>query len=102
MIGALCAVCFKSSELLHTGMLSDQLIFFSVTACKDRWRDIRIVFILHLHDKTLSGSSAIEKHHDTMQFMIPHMTKNTHQENNLAASEEDIQHSLEKTKLTLR
>jgi hypothetical protein len=89
--GALFVVCFKLPELFHTGCLSDPFIFFSVTACKQRWKHIRTVFVRHLHDKTPSGSSATKKRpyylHDAMKFMIPHITKNRHQESNLAASQ---------------
>ncbi|PNF36258.1 hypothetical protein B7P43_G08473 [Cryptotermes secundus] len=69
----------------------------SVAACKDRWKHIRTVFVRHLHDKT-PGSSAKKRPyylHDAMQFMIPHITKSSHQESNLAAS-----HSKEDTALS--
>lgn len=69
-----------------------------VTACKERWKHIRTVFARHLHDKTSSRSSAKKKRpyylHDAMQFMIPHMTKNRHQESNLTAPHTEEETSL--------
>jgi hypothetical protein len=56
---------------------------------------LQYVFILHLHDKTPSGSSVTKKRRyylrDAKQFMTPHITKSGHQENNSAAphTEED-------------
>jgi hypothetical protein len=68
--------------------LSDQFIFFTFIACKDRWKHIRTVFVCHLHDKTPSGLSATEKHpyylHEAVRFMTSHITKTRHQESNLA------------------
>jgi hypothetical protein len=107
-VDALFLLCFKSSEFFHTGYLSDPFIF-SVAACKERWKHIRTVFVHRLHDKIPSGSSATKKRpyylHDAVQFMIPHITKNSHQESNLAAphTEEDTAFSeKKKTKKTLR
>jgi hypothetical protein len=75
--------------------MSDLFIFFSDTACKDRWKNIRTVFVHHLHDKTSFGLSAIKKHpcclHNVVQFVTSHITKNGHQESNLAVPHaEDI------------
>ncbi|PNF16887.1 hypothetical protein B7P43_G04734 [Cryptotermes secundus] len=79
-------------------MFVRSVYLFSVAACKEVWKHIRTVFIRRLHDKTPSGSSATKKHpyylHDAMQFMIPYITKNRHQESKTPDPDAEFLHSL--------
>jgi len=69
-------------------------VSFAVRACKDRWKHIRTVFARHLHAQTPSGSSATSRRpyylHDAMQFMTPHIKKNSHGEGRAPDTQEGV------------
>jgi len=63
-----------------------------VQTCKERWKNIRTVFLRHLRQKVPSGSSGGHKKkyylEDTMQFIIPFVKSGKKQQGNISVSSE--------------
>lgn len=65
---------------------------FSVAICKEKWRNLRTVFLRHLRKKTPSGSQADQfskKYYlnDAMQFLMPFIKSGRKQLGNLIAQQ---------------
>lgn len=63
-----------------------------VQTCKERWKNIRTVFLRHLRQKVPSGSSGGHKKkyylEDNMQFIIPFVKSGKKQQGNISISSE--------------
>jgi len=68
----------------------------SVAVCKEKWRNLRTVFLRHLRKKTPSGSQAdhfSKKYYlnDALQFLMPFIKSGRKQIGNLTAPQSDTE-----------